>query len=115
MGGPARNKKFLQSKSTNFKMNEKIGQKLQYGKGAIIGHPSEDKGCFSKDEKSCMKKFNFLTVVKGKDLDSLKGSGLIGIAPMPEKEQELADQLNNGAAGFIAQMKFNTDFNKEFD
>jgi len=62
-----------------------------------------------------MKKFNFLTVVKGKDLESLKGSGLIGIAPTPAKGQDLSDPMNHGVAGFIAQMKGNSDFNTEFD
>lgn len=62
-----------------------------------------------------MTKFNFLTVVKGKDLESLKGSGLIGIAPTPSTGKDLTDPFNNGVAGFIAQMKANNDFNKEFD
>jgi len=88
---------------------------LQYGKGAILGHPSEDKGCFSKDQNSCMGKFNFLTVVKGKDLESLKGSGLVGLAPTPAQGPDLKDPMNNGVAGFIAQMKANHDFNDEFD
>ena len=112
---PARNKKFLQSQSKNFKMNKKGGQMLQYGKGAILGHPSEDKGCFAKEDSSCMSKFNFLTVVRGKDLESLKGSGLIGIAPTPAKGKDLTDPFNNGVAGFIAQLKTSADFNKEFD
>lgn len=88
---------------------------LQYGKGAIMGHPSEDKGCFSQDANSCMAHFNFLTVVRGKDLESLKGSGLIGIAPTPATGPDLKDPMNNGVAGFIAQLKASTDFNKEFD
>lgn len=62
-----------------------------------------------------MSKFNFLTVVRGKDLESLKGSGLIGIAPTPAQGPDLADPMNNGIAGFLAQLKVNNDFNKEFD
>lgn len=112
---PKENKKFLQSQSPGFKMNKKGGQMLQYGKGAILGHPSEDRGCFAKDENSCLKKFNFLSVVRGKDLESLRGSGLIGIAPTPAKGPDLKDPMNNGVAGFIAQLKNNSDFNKEFD
>ena len=112
---PARAKKFMESQSKDFKMNKKGGQMLQYGKGAILGHPSEDKGCFSKDANSCMAKFNFLTVVRGKDLESLKGSGLIGMAPTPAQGPDLKDPMNNGVAGFIAQMKANNDFNAEFD
>lgn len=96
-------------------MNEKGGQMLQYGRGAILGHPSEDKGCFSSDSKSCMSKFNFLTVVKGKDLESLQGSGLIGLAPTPAKGTEMEKPMENGIAGFVAQLKQNSDFNKEFD
>ena len=52
-------------------MNKEFGQKLQYGKGAIAGHPSLDKGCFSRDKQSCMSSINFLTVVNGVDLEGL--------------------------------------------
>jgi hypothetical protein len=68
---PNRKGKFLESRSKNFHVNTAFGQKLQYGKGKIAGHPSEDKACFSRDEKSCLSKVNFLTVVAGKDLESL--------------------------------------------
>lgn len=80
-----------------------------------MGHPSEDKGCFTKDPSSCISKFNFLTVVKGKDLESLKGSGLIGIAPTPALGPDLKDPMNNGIAGFIAQLKNSAEFNNQFD
>jgi len=40
-----------------------------------------------------MAKFNFLTVVKGKDLESLKGSGIIGLSPTPAKEEEITDAI----------------------
>ena len=62
-----------------------------------------------------MEKFNFLTVIRGKDLESLNGSGLIGIAPTPPGSQQLIDPMNYGVAGFIAQLKVNQEFNKEFD
>jgi hypothetical protein len=44
----------------------------------------------------------FLNVVKGKDLESLQGGGLIGLAPIQPKANELEDPLANGIAGFIA-------------
>ena len=62
-----------------------------------------------------MEKFNFLTVIRGKDLESLNGSGLIGIAPTPPGSQQLIDPMNYGVAGFIAQLKVSQEFNKEFD
>jgi len=49
-----------------------------------------------------MSKVNFLTVVKGKDLESLRGSGLIGLAPTPGEEKELKQPLQNGISGFVA-------------
>jgi len=36
-----------------------------------------------------MSKVNFLTVVAGKDLESLQGAGLIGLAPTPAEGKEL--------------------------
>ena len=35
-------------------------------------------------------------------------------SPLPEKNT-LEDPMNHGVAGFIAQLKVNQDFNKEFD
>jgi len=57
-----------------------------------MGHPSEDKGCFTLDEKSCMNKFNFLTIVRGKDLEALEGSGIVGLAPTPATEETLYNE-----------------------
>lgn len=74
---------------------------LQYGKGAIIGHPSSDRACFSDDNKHCIDNFNFLSVVKAKDVESLKGSGLIGLSPTPAKETEIKDPMHAGIPGFI--------------
>lgn len=83
-------------------MNPKGGQFLAYGKGQILGHPSEDTACFSGDGSKCLHHFNFLTVVKGKDLAGLRGSGLIGLAPTPAQDKEITDPMNNGIAGFVA-------------
>lgn len=89
---------------------------LQYGKGAIAGHPSTDRACFSGDSKHCVDKLSFLTVVKGKDLESLKGSGLIGLAPTPVKNaKEFDDPLHNGVPGFVAQLKHSAKYNADFD
>jgi hypothetical protein len=57
---------------------------LKYGKGAIAGHPSEDRACFSPNSDDCIK-LQFLTVFNSRDLSSLQGSGLIGLAPTPAK------------------------------
>ena len=65
---PPQNKKYMQSKSANFHDNLQAGQVLKYGKGAILGHPSTDRGCFSADESHCVENLGFLTVVKSADL-----------------------------------------------
>ena len=59
---------------------------LAYGKGQILGHPAKDRACFSNDDKHCINSLAFLTVVKAKDVEALKGSGLIGLSPSPAKE-----------------------------
>lgn len=112
---PLRNQRFHESLSKKFQVNKEFGQKLQYGKGAIAGHPSQDRGCFSKDDQSCMKSVNFLTVVRGKDLDALQGSGLIGLSPAPGVDKELESPLKNGISGFIAQLRQNMDYNHNYD
>lgn len=58
---------------------------------------------------------NFLTVTRGKDLESLQGSGLIGLSPTPGEDKELASPLLNGIPGFIAQLKQNSDYNHNYD
>jgi len=47
-------------------------------------------------------KLAFLTVVKAKDVEALKGSGLIGLSPSPAKEANIADPMKSGVAGFVA-------------
>ena len=99
---PLKNKKFAETKSTTFSTNEKGGQFLQYGKGAIAGHPAQDRACFSAGDKNCVDKLTFLTVVKAKDVESLQGSGLIGLSPSPAKDTELKQPFTHGVPGFIA-------------
>ena len=89
---------------------------LQYGKGAIMGHPATDRACFGNDNSHCLDNLSFLTVVNSADLSSLKGSGLIGLAPTPEKDSaEFKDPLQKGVPGFIAQLKNSEKFNKDFE
>lgn len=92
----------MHSQSKNFKMNDQQDKKIQYGKGAIAGHPSQDQGCFSDDSSSCMGSFDFLTVFKGQDMESLKGSGIFGLSPMPANAGEIDDPIKNGVGGVIA-------------
>lgn len=87
---------------------------MTYGRGFVIGHPSEDKGCFSNEESSCVSKFNFLTVVRGRDLEALEGSGIVGLAPTPASKQDLDNAMNQMVPGFIAQLRENKDYNSKF-
>ena len=106
---PAENPKFSELHSDTFKQNPKGGQFFQYGKGAVLGHPAEDRGCFAEN-RECIPGFNFLNVVKGKDLEALNGAGLIGLAPIPSKKKEIDDAFNHGIPGFIAQLKHHKEF-----
>ena len=113
---PVQNKKYLQSKSSEYHNNEKTAQMLQYGKGAIIGHPSTDRACFGGDNKHCLDQLSFLTVIKAADISSLKGSGLIGLAPTPDKgDDQFNDPLHKGVPGFVAQLKHSAAYEKDFD
>jgi len=80
---PKKNGRYLQSHSQSFKENEKAGQALQYGKGKVLGHPAQDKICFSADASHCIDNLSFLTVVNSADLSALRGNGLVGLAPTP--------------------------------
>jgi len=55
-----------------------------------------------------MDKFSFLTVIKAADVEALKGSGLIGLAPTPAKEENFNKPFTSGVPGFIAQLKHST-------
>jgi len=55
-----------------------------------------------------------LTVVKAKDVESLQGSGLIGLSPSPAKTKELEDPMHNGVPSFIAQLRNSAKFNEDF-
>jgi hypothetical protein len=75
---------------------------IQYGRGAIAGHPSQDRMCFNSQDESCIDGMSFLTVVKAKDIESLKGSGIVGLAPTPASDAELKTPLKGNVAGFVA-------------
>lgn len=45
---------------------------------------------------------SFLTVVKAKDVEALKGSGLVGLSPSPAKALDLQQPMTHGVPGFIA-------------
>ena len=95
-------------------MNSEGGQELTYGRGYVLGHPSQDKGCFTPDEASCMAKFNFLTIVRGKDLEALEGSGIIGMAPTPASKEHVDHGMDKEIPGFVAQLRQNKDYNDKF-
>lgn len=109
-----KNKRFAESKSKNFKSNLKKGVMIQYGKGAIAGHPSQDRMCFNSKEESCIEGMSFLTVVKAKDIESLKGSGIVGLAASPATEKEIKDPLAGNVAGFVAQLRLSKKYNDSF-
>ena len=111
---PDGNKKYQQSRSPGFVENKRAGQMLAYGKGQILGHPAQDRACFSNDDQHCVQKLAFLTVVKAKDVEALKGSGLIGLSPSPAKQQNIDDPMKTGVAGFVAQLKADQKFNDNF-
>jgi len=48
---------------------------------------------------------SFLTVVKAKDLEALKCSGIVGLSPIPGKEKDLKEPLTHNVAGFVTQLK----------
>ena len=112
---PAKNGRFHQTQSKEFKENEKAGQALQYGKGKIVGHPAQDRACFSSDDSKCIHDISFLTVVNSADLEALRGDGLIGLAPTPNQDGEMSDPLKNGVPGFITQLKNSEQYKKEFE
>lgn len=110
---PKKNGRYLQSHSQSFKENEKAGQALQYGKGKVLGHPAQDKICFSADASHCIDNLSFLTVVNSADLSALRGNGLVGLAPTPPHQEELSDPMQNGVPGFIAQLKNSQEYKKD--
>jgi len=105
----------LQTKSKEFKNNEKAGQVIQYGRGTVMGNPSVDRACFSPDETHCVHNMSFLTVIKAKELEALKGSGLIGLSPTPGDKANMDDPMHKGVPGFVSQLKASSEFEKDFD
>ena len=57
----------------------------------------------------------FLSVISSKDVESLQGSGLIGLSPAPTKELDLKEPLTHGVPAFISQLKESQQFGKEFE
>lgn len=57
---------------------------------------------------------SFLTVVKAKDIESLKGSGIVGLAPTPASDAELKTPLAGNVAGFVAQLRNSKKYNDQF-
>lgn len=57
---------------------------------------------------------SFLTVVKAKDIESLKGSGIVGLAPTPATASELETPLKGNVAGFVAQLRNSKKYNDQF-
>jgi hypothetical protein len=111
---PKQNQKYLQTKSKEFENNPKAAQFLQYGKGKVLGNPASDRACFGND-KHCLHKFNFLTVVKAADVEALKGGGLIGLAPTPVTGEEMKDPMHKGVPGFIAQLQNSASYKENFE
>jgi hypothetical protein len=71
--------------------------------------------CFDSKGTKCVGDMIFLTVNRAMDTGSLKGSGLIGLAPTPS-DQKLFDQPGKfGVPGFIAQLQKSGVFHEEFD
>jgi len=62
-----------------------------------------------------MDAMSFLTVVKAKDVDSLKGSGLVGLSPAPANDKDINEPFTHGVPGFVAQLKHSKKYNDEFD
>ena len=56
--------------------------------------------------------------MKGKNLGGLKGGGLIGLAPVPDTEEQqklLGHPLDGPVPGFIYQLSRNPAFKRDFD
>ena len=70
--------------------------------------------CFDRDQ-NCIDSMSFLTVVKAKDVESLKGSGLVGLSPSPAKDIDLKEPMTHGVPGFIAQLKKSKTYGDGFD
>ena len=87
---------------------------MQYGKGAVAGHPATDRICFGQNEQ-CVDGMSFLSVISSRDVESLQGSGLVGLSPAPAKELDIKSPMTNGVPGFIAQLKDSTAYGKEFE
>jgi len=98
----SKNKRYNQSQSKDFRTNEVLGTMLQYGRGTVAGHPSVDRVCFNGKDSSCIENMSFLTVVKAKEIEALKGSGIFGLSPAPAEESDLKEPLTHSVPGFVS-------------
>jgi len=55
-----------------------------------------------------------LTVTKGKDLEALEGSGIIGLSPAPSDKSEIENKNLTEIPGFIAQLRESQGYNARF-
>jgi len=58
---------------------------------------------------------SFLTVVKAKQIEALKGSGIFGLSPQPAQDEELKDPLNKSVPGFVSQLRNSKKYNDKFN
>ena len=96
----------------------KGNQLLGFAQGQVAGHPSTDRACFNQNQDHCLDGFQFLSVVKASDLGGLTGSGLIGLAPVPDdKEQNklLKNPLNGPTPSFINQLLHSAEYKRDFE
>lgn len=80
---PLRDGRYKESQSKSYSTNTELNKKIKYGTGQILGNPSLDVGCFSKDPSTCISKISFLSVFEAESLEKYQGTGLIGLAPTP--------------------------------
>ena len=58
---------------------------------------------------------SFLTVTMAKDVEALKGSGLVGLSPSPAKAIDLLQPMTHGVPGFVAQLKKSSVYTNSYD
>ena len=62
-----------------------------------------------------MKGMSFLTVIKAKDVGSLKGSGIAGLSPSPMSVMGIITAMvKRKLPGFIAQLKNGLNFKENY-
>jgi len=58
---------------------------IKYGTGGADGYMSRDQVCLTRDNSTCLKDYNMLSVFMTKDLKSMKADGILGLAPSQQK------------------------------